>query len=82
MDVTARWNPKRPIWRTHKCAKCEHEIMILEGDWIRNRRDAKGYTQEFVAELLGVTKTYVAHLEKNRRKGTERTRAKLVEILK
>lgn len=41
---------------------------ISLGESIRNARIKKGYTQEYLAELLGITPGHLQHMESERRK--------------
>jgi transcriptional regulator with XRE-family HTH domain len=56
--------------------------METVGDRIRQQREAKGYSQQKLADLLGVTKAAVSHWENGRSANVKNmTMLKLEEVL-
>jgi transcriptional regulator with XRE-family HTH domain len=51
------------------------------GEVIRSRRRALGFTQDEVAVRIGTSKPYVAHLESGNRHPSDKTVARLAEVL-
>ncbi|MBL8599933.1 MAG: helix-turn-helix domain-containing protein [Devosia sp.] len=55
--------------------------MWLAGDQIKRRREAKGYAQDFVANALSVSKSYLSLLESGKRAPTQIQANSLAELL-
>ena len=45
----------------------DKENLLLFGKFIRDKRESKGYSQEEVAELVGITQSYYARIELGKR---------------
>lgn len=73
---------RKAVWRAVICACCGRETYALEGDWIKARRNARGYSQRKFAKLLGISCAYVCQLENNQRNGTWEMHEKVIEVLK
>lgn len=61
----------------------EKEPTIAEafGAALRMRRKARGISQERLAELSGLHRTYISQLERGKRKGSMRVVKQLVQAL-
>jgi transcriptional regulator with XRE-family HTH domain len=55
-------------------------VGMSTGNRISYLRDQKGWTQEGLAELLGITRAALSHYEKNRRKPDFETLTKLADL--
>jgi predicted transcriptional regulator len=56
--------------------------IIIDGDKLRQAREATGLTMRALAERIGVSAPYLCDLEKNRRTATDATILKLIDALK
>lgn len=45
----------------------DNELNSAIGKWLAEQREAKGYSQQYVADLLGVTRTAVHYWETGKR---------------
>ena len=43
--------------------KDDSEISVLIGQWLREKREKAGYTQEEIGQMLGVSKPMVSYYE-------------------
>lgn len=59
----------------------DRESLRLFGGFIREKRDIKGYSQEEVAELLGITQSYYSNIELGKRNVDLFLAMKICEVL-
>jgi len=51
------------------------------GERLRKAREAKGWTQEYLAEKSGITPGFLSYLENGKRSGSLKVLVKLAEVL-
>lgn len=54
---------------------------ILLGNRIRNKRKAMGWTQEQLAEAIGVSTSFIGHIERGSRKSSIDTLVELANVM-
>lgn len=59
----------------------DKENLLLFGKFIREKRELKGYSQEEVAELIGITQSYYARIELGKRNVDLFVSMKICEVL-
>jgi len=54
-------------WRKTACGECGHERIMINGAWLKWRRQRAGIDQRTFAKRLGISGPYLSDLERNRR---------------
>lgn len=56
-----------PKYVTRPCSECGHATRVLNGAWLRQRREQAGLDQRVFAKRSGFTGPYISDIERNRR---------------
>lgn len=54
-------------WRITTCGECGHKRRMVNGAWLKWRRQRVGLDQRTLATRLGISGPYLSDLERNRR---------------
>jgi DNA-binding transcriptional regulator YiaG len=59
--------PTPPKYRTIVCGECGAPRRVINGTWLRFRRESRELDQRAFARRLGISGPYLSDLERNRR---------------